>query len=390
MPAHLELTANIEIPIQCRVSSDGKDPVKQSFSAQVAPFNSGEWTFFHYGYFGCTYGIEWSGVDTSTAVECFTLTVMSGSSVIRTFKTDGRNEFKGYGRVQDVFSWNSGAIEPSLLRIEWTTRDASAAQVQMLKQINTEVVSKPFPNDVRLYFPLDGGRSLELWASRKILSAASAYFKSAFELDLEEFKDTVLAHTVVDTKVRDAPDSESEWNDSPDDDGPPCIPAELPEFECYNLKIEKTSYQTYRSVLCWIYTSHVDFAPLLSTFATDSIDARAARDSYLSAFALKNPTIPVPSSPSSIYRLAHYLEIPVLQRLALANLRAQLTPANIAIELFSETSGRYPDALELLSTYAAKHKREMKESEGWKATMAKIGEIEWSGVVFAKLAEKAL
>lgn len=167
--------------------------------------------------------------------------------------------------------------------------------------------------------------------------------------------------------------------------------SQTPNSSHPTIQIYDTSYITYHAVLCWIYTTYIDFAPLLSTFDTTSSDkARAGRDLHLAKFISTNPKLPTPASPKSIYRLAHYLELPKLKNLALANIKSQLSPSNIAVELFSETSGRYDEVLDVMVEYAAAHTTEMKASAGWKATMAKLAEMKWAATVFAKLAEKVL
>lgn len=213
-----------------------------------------------------------------------------------------------------------------------------------------EHLSTPLPNDVRIVFPRDGGCSL--WASRAVLSSASEYFKTSFKSGCSE------------ANVESSRDTKAIGSTSP-------TPSELHNLKYSTITVTEASIRTYRSVLCWIYTSYVDFSPLLSTFAAD---ASAERTSLLSAFlekfASENPSLPLPSSPKSVYRLAHYLEISDLKDLALANLKRQLAPDNIAVELFSETSGRYKEVLEVMVEFAVAQTREMKESAGWKAMMA--------------------
>ncbi|GAA5866006.1 hypothetical protein JCM1840_003372 [Sporobolomyces johnsonii] len=104
--------------------------------------------------------------------------------------------------------------------------------------------------------------------------------------------------------------------------------------------IVDTAYTTYLAVLVWITTGYIRFAPLRSKVRSDNKgDARATELARM--VNQSDLRLPPPTSPKSLYRLAHLLEIPDLVQLALDNFKSQLSPANIAYELYSDVSSSY-------------------------------------------------
>lgn len=91
----------------------------------------------------------------------------------------------------------------------------------------------------------------------------------------------------------------------------------------------------------------------------------------------EDPHLPTPASPKSIYHLAPFLELPELQSLALEGISSHLSPANVAQELFGETSFLYREVQEVEMAYAAEHWEEVRESEGMKEVdrRAEVGEL---------------
>ena len=107
-------------------------------------------------------------------------------------------------------------------------------------------------------------------------------------------------------------------------------------------------------------TRFIAFAPLTS------LTSSSERLSQISASIEKNPSLPAPASPKSVYRLAHYLEISELKQLALASIQRQLTVDNVAQELFGDVSQAYPEVQTILIHFAVKNWSIVKTSDAIK------------------------
>lgn len=116
-------------------------------------------------------------------------------------------------------------------------------------------------------------------------------------------------------------------------------------------------------MLLWLASSHIDFAPLRSSLQTTATPSRKSR---LLTFHTSNPSLPIPSSPKSVFRLAHHLELPELRALALEAFSSQLTPTNLALELFSSEAIKYDKLRKVVVEVAAKQWAGVKGSEGMK------------------------
>jgi hypothetical protein len=125
------------------------------------------------------------------------------------------------------------------------------------------------------------------------------------------------------------------------------------------INVPSSAYTTYLSLLSWIHTQNTSFAPLHSTFRTSpSVSDAEVRIAWMNAMTemvSRDPQLPVPSSPKSLYRLAHFLDMPALSKQALANLQYQLTEVNIAYELFDDITGCYDEVREMKVLFAIEH-----------------------------------
>ena len=68
------------------------------------------------------------------------------------------------------------------------------------------------------------------------------------------------------------------------------------------------TYTTYYAVFTHNSSPHIDFAPLRAP-ALFAKPSDAAVSVTLSAHATDHPTLPLPASPKSIYKLAHLFEL---------------------------------------------------------------------------------
>ncbi|KAI5480475.1 BTB/POZ-like domain containing protein [Pseudohyphozyma bogoriensis] len=255
------------------------------------------------------------------------------------------------------------------------------------------------PNDVCLRFP---SGSL-LWTNSAILST-SPYLL------------TLLSSSFREAQKRAGPtksstnSSKGDFDDSDDDDEREA--QTVRSHSLSNLKEEATSdegsgcsakfhtidvtsgsYNTYRAVLNWIYTGHIDFAPLSSTFTYPSSPSSPpssassassslsppqpqpqpqihTRSSHLFTFRTQNPLLPLPVSPKSVFRLSHFLEMPELRRIALAAYKGQLTASNVAFELFDGAAASYEEIKEACLDVAMDHWDEVRASKAFKTVQA--------------------
>ncbi|GAA5865979.1 hypothetical protein JCM1840_003363 [Sporobolomyces johnsonii] len=135
--------------------------------------------------------------------------------------------------------------------------------------------------------------------------------------------------------------------------------------------IVDTAYTTYSAVLVWIATSYIRFAPLRSKFKSgnsgdkgDKSDKQARAAELNKTFSRSDSQLPPPVSPKSVYRLAHLLEIPDLLQLALDNFKSQLSPANVAYELYSDVSCSYEAIRDAALDFVVANWKEVSKAEG--------------------------
>lgn len=237
---------------------------------------------------------------------------------------------------------------------------------------------------MRFVFPYEGR---ELWANSILLQAASPYLKSMLKAGLVESISFVVTESVrrVGKRRRPLDFDESDGERSGDDEETPetATTDNGPPKTCHHpvktITIDQTSSQTYEAVLCWIATRHIDFAPLTSTFQ-GQLDLQKARQSAVTSRSSRSPTLPPPSSPKSIYRLAHLLELPALSQLALANIKLQLKPTTVAREMCCDMVA-YEAFRKLVVEYAVEQWAKVKESAAMKEMKEKIAQGEMSHAV---------
>ena len=96
---------------------------------------------------------------------------------------------------------------------------------------------------------------------------------------------------------------------------------------------------------------------------------------------------PYPTSPKSIYRLADFLSLPTLARLALDNYRSQLTVKNVALELFGDVAACYDEIAHVALTFAAANWNSIKKQEGMRVVERAVegGELPGFAIMSVKL-----
>lgn len=182
-------------------------------------------------------------------------------------------------------------------------------------------------------------------------------------------------------------DSDDETDDIITQSGTPRLEDDMDDgdFTYREIVITETAYSTYRAVLLYLHTSHISFAPLSSTLHLLHPTSKQSRRQRIEKSLLASPKYPSPVSPKSVYRLAHLLEIPSLLALALDKFKSQLSTANAAEELFSDTSALYDDVRAVAHVVA--HWAEVRASQGWRDVNAKIkvGELPHAGAILVEL-----
>ncbi|GAA5981872.1 hypothetical protein JCM10908_004647 [Rhodotorula pacifica] len=208
---------------------------------------------------------------------------------------------------------------------------------------------------------------------------------------------------------------------------PPIKLRDLPSW-CRVVPIQGTSYRTYRAFLAWVLTgSEIEFAPLTSSFrftpfdprkasaattasssATSAVPSRCAspapgrkagvaafssssaamtngiapsassqakkrRAAALAPFSRLYPSRPKPVSPKSLYRLAHFLDIPALQSICLAALKQALTPETVAYEVFDDPMAEvYDEVVRAEVEFAVANWQRVKSSKAMKVVQERM------------------
>ncbi|GAA5902955.1 hypothetical protein JCM6882_009652 [Rhodosporidiobolus microsporus] len=251
------------------------------------------------------------------------------------------------------------------------------------------IVRKPYPADVLFSFPRTGHR---LWADEATLARASPYcaqlLSSAFAEGSTSTTPLKVSGATVDPYEFEESDDETDLLEARRDATTPSTPFKT-------ITITDTAYSTYLAVLVYLYSHHISFAPLLSTFRTSGEsrrDASPARSSALTSLTdtSSDALLPPPVSPKSVYRLAHLLDLADLSSLALANFASQLTPQNAAYELYSDVATCYPAVRDVVLDFVVERWSEVKDERATKEmeVKAEAGELSGAAGTAMKLARR--
>lgn len=190
-----------------------------------------------------------------------------------------------------------------------------------------------------LYFPRS---RRELWANSETLEDGSPYWAtllaSGFSEATAEARQSIADDDASDFSEEENEDDSEEDSDLETDEIPikaitirqsSSIPAGVRE-----IVITEAAFTTYRAILSHIYSGHIKFANLTPPIAASVSDDQvlAACEAKAQA-AAKRTGLPLAASPKSVYKLAHLLEMPELEAVALADFRGQLTTHNVLHQL---------------------------------------------------------
>ncbi|GAA5970863.1 hypothetical protein JCM11641_004485 [Rhodosporidiobolus odoratus] len=266
----------------------------------------------------------------------------------------------------------------------------STATIRCLAMIDGKDVT-----DVCLAFP---GASRQLFASSARLSEISPWWKTVRAT--RGFSENVSSRQTP-SELHEDSDAEEEDEIARTGEKHTRLPPSPPESprsawspgtspsSIRTIPITGTPYAVYRAMLYYLYTDHIAFAPLTSTFFVPSpgtnpvapaerlAKAKQTRAASIEAHKQLHPNTPLPISPKSLFLLAHFLEIPFLISLSLAALHSALTPENIAYELFSISPTQplgalYDEIWEVEVAFARQHWADVKTSTGMKEEKQRI------------------
>jgi hypothetical protein len=243
------------------------------------------------------------------------------------------------------------------------------------------------PHDIRLFFPTASKDGADLWVKSDVLRKSSPYFKSLLDSDFAESvphrskrarKNSVTeaaAPSAQEAVARDFVDSDDETDVIHFSKHQPLADrsSDADELSYRQITITQAAFSTYRSLLLYLHSGFLRLAPLSSSFASRS-DTRL---DFLTSAHDTNPSLPLPVSPKSLYRLAHLLSLDDLQERSLEAVKSTLSVDNAAVELFSDASIAYDELRAVILAFVKANWAKVKETDGWKEhkTKVKSGEL---------------
>ncbi|GAA5894519.1 uncharacterized protein JCM6883_002126 [Sporobolomyces salmoneus] len=233
------------------------------------------------------------------------------------------------------------------------------------------------PNNVCFFFPRTRQR---IWSNETVLRKASSYFETLFSSDFAEstasqsspseqpsFQSPLLPYTYDDSDVET--DVEKAALVEPDLASKQEEEKGFETFPFKTIRVVDTTYNTYLAVLLWISTRYISFAPLRSQFpdsqSTSEDSPCVQRQKAVQKMKQESkPGLPIPVSPKSVYRLAHFLELSDVQALALEKFKSQLTTQGAIEELYGDVSCSYPEVQAIVLEFVVNNWNSVKSSTG--------------------------
>ncbi|GAA6002754.1 hypothetical protein JCM10207_007659 [Rhodosporidiobolus poonsookiae] len=261
------------------------------------------------------------------------------------------------------------------------------------------------PHNVRLFFPHAHESGAELWSTSDALSRSSPHFKTLLE---SGFAETVPKRSKrkrggsTTAEATPAPEEgDKDFADSDDETdaflfstiAPQLSASEGDDAAYQQVTITQAAFSTYHAVLVYLGSGFINFAPLSSSFpspASSSSDADESSDTrlaHLQSHLTAHPTLPLPVSPKSVYRLAHLLQLPSLSRAALAAFRSSLTPSTAPQELFTDCAIAYEELRRVVVEFVVERWGEVEGTESWREVSARVeaDEVEGAAPVLLQL-----
>ncbi|GAA5984451.1 hypothetical protein JCM10908_003351 [Rhodotorula pacifica] len=265
------------------------------------------------------------------------------------------------------------------------------------------------PTPLRLIFPKSSGSQLSLWITTSFLAKFSKYHKDLLasgcaetqphrHARIDDGKTSASASIGKDPQLEaHSEQSTFDWQDSDDeadeflftrDVAFACEDA-IDKLEYRQITTRETAFSTFRAVLLYLQmkSGEIRFAPLQSALAPHNPEAKVTREQLITSAFAKEPDLPLPVSPKSVFRLAHLMRHAELQNVALGAFAARLTVHGAASELFSPISLAYDELRKLVIDYIAKNWKEVRATESWKVWRAKAmgGEVDNGAQILGEL-----
>ncbi|GAA5886144.1 hypothetical protein JCM6882_004279 [Rhodosporidiobolus microsporus] len=261
----------------------------------------------------------------------------------------------------------------------------------------------PLPAQLRLFFPNLGNHGAELWVSSNVLSKAVPYFKDLLSSDFAEAaprrskrarQSGVELLPLPPHTDKDFDDSDDETDDFLYSNRPPKLDdsIEASELSFREIAITQTAFSTYHALLVYLETGYVHFAPLRSACKPSNASGFSTRRDFLTEKLEDAPSLPLPVSPKSLFRLADLLRLSdddPLSALCLRTLSNFLTHHGAALELFSDVSICYDKVRRVVLDYVVKNWEAVSETKSWKDKMSQIkaGELPDAAGIMVELME---
>ncbi|GAA5859857.1 hypothetical protein JCM1840_001768 [Sporobolomyces johnsonii] len=368
----------------------------REISLPFRPFSSGVWTLSFETAIDSwdlipyqTLKLEWSECEESVEVQGGTLWFARKRKEGRGERVDRKVEKGRFppdrdGRlvVSKSSTYSSGEETAEVqLELEVVTEEMKATKEEATAASRTLALLDGSQSlDVCLVFSREGRK---LWASSKALAGVSPYWQtqlssSGFCEDIEDKGKPIDMAGIFDA-------SDDELDDNPSSSPRTLADSPPPPPGTRTISIKGTSYKTYNAFLCWLYTSQLKFAPLTSTFLFASsseaglpispsdpapsslLSARHARRSALAALSPLYSSFPPAVSPKSLYRLAHFLEIPALQSLCVSGLIDNLTVDNVPREMLGSFAAVYEEVWDVEIQFARERWEEVRVGQGMRS-----------------------
>lgn len=136
------------------------------------------------------------------------------------------------------------------------------------------------------------------------------------------------------------------------------------------MQTKPTGFLLTSDALC---AGYIRFAPL-SSRASLLDEPYCDRKAYVENFLHVYPSLPLPASPKSVYRLAHMMDLRKLQHLALEAFQQQLDSTTAFIEYFTNSSEPYEEIRSATWHYIVRNWEEVKKGKGMEAVERMVDE----------------
>ncbi|GAA6007047.1 hypothetical protein JCM10207_009183 [Rhodosporidiobolus poonsookiae] len=262
---------------------------------------------------------------------------------------------------------------------------------------------KPAPHDFRLFFPKLGSDGASLWVNADVLSGTCPYFEDLLASDFAESaprrSKRQRKSRAQPVNLKAVPVDEQDFEDSDDETDefrfarhPPTTDEPPDDLAFREITITQTAFSTYHALLTFLQTNYLRFAPLKSACKPSNPADIKTRSEFTKEAHEYDPSLPLPVSPKSLYRLVDLLRIPEttgLSALCLDTLSDSLTFHGAASELFSDASIHLELLRKAVLTYIATNWAEVSGTASWKEYAAKVkaGELPGTEGIMLELVE---